>query len=71
LSFGGVDAHSDTHEAAALDERGGLLGTASFATTFAGYAGLLEWLRSALETLGSSFLGGWLPLVLAFVFSGS
>ena len=30
---GGVDAHADTHHAAALDERGALLGTRAFATT--------------------------------------
>ena len=39
---GGVDLHSDTHEAAALDDRGTLLGSA----TFAGYAGLLDCLRA-------------------------
>ncbi len=42
----GVDTHLDVHVAAALDERGGLLGTASFATTTAGYAQLVEWLAS-------------------------
>ena len=30
---GGVDAHTDTHDAAALDERGRLLGTQTFSTT--------------------------------------
>jgi transposase len=62
--IGGVDAHSDTHEAAALDGRGGLLGTASFATTFAGYAGLLDWLRAfgrvdvvAIESTGAYAAG--------------
>src|SRR6476646_10388491 len=43
---GGVDTHLDVHVAAALDERGGLLGTASFATTVAGYEALAEWLQS-------------------------
>lgn len=42
---GGVDTHLDLHVAAALDERGGLLATASFPTTPAGYARLLDWLR--------------------------
>lgn len=28
--IGGVDAHADTHHAAALDERGALLGSRSF-----------------------------------------
>ena len=34
---GGVDTHLDTHVAAALDERGALLGVQSFAATGAGY----------------------------------
>jgi hypothetical protein len=43
---GGVDTHLDVHVAAALDEHGALLGTASFATTVAGYRELLGWLAS-------------------------
>jgi transposase len=43
---GGVDTHLDVHVAAALDEIGGLLGTASFATTPGGYRQLLTWLQS-------------------------
>ena len=42
---GGVDTHRDEHVAAALDPVGGLLGTASFPTTAAGYGALLAWLR--------------------------
>jgi transposase len=42
---GGVDTHADIHVAAALDHLGGLLGTAEFATTVAGYRRLLAWLR--------------------------
>ena len=41
---GGVDTHRDIHVAAALDQIGGLLGTATFATTSAGYRALLAWL---------------------------
>lgn len=41
----GVDTHLDVHVAAALDERGGLLGVESFETTLAGYRQLLGWLR--------------------------
>ncbi len=41
----GVDTHLDVHVAAALDERGGLLGVESFATTPEGYRALLGWLR--------------------------
>jgi transposase len=43
---GGVDTHLDLHVAAALDHLGGVLGTASFPTTSAGYRRLLAWLRS-------------------------
>ncbi len=43
---GGVDTHLDLHVAAALDGIGGVLGTASFPTTAAGYRRLLAWLRS-------------------------
>ena len=38
---GGVDTHLDVHVAAALDERGTLLGVESFATTEHGYKNLL------------------------------
>ncbi len=41
---GGVDTHLDVHVAAALDERGALLGVESFATTESGYKKLLGWL---------------------------
>jgi transposase len=43
---GGVDTHADMHVAAAVDQVGGVLGTASFPTTAAGYRRLLTWLRS-------------------------
>jgi transposase len=43
---GGVDTHADMHVAAALDPIGGLLGVREFPATAAGYAGLLDWLRS-------------------------
>jgi transposase len=44
--IGGVDAHAETHHAAALDDRGALLGTRSFPVTAAGYRELLSWLAS-------------------------
>jgi transposase len=57
---GGVDAHADTHHAAALDQRGALLATESFPTTTPGYAALLDWLCGfgelaavAIESTGS------------------
>ena len=43
---GGVDTHADMHVAAALDPVGGLLGVREFPATAAGYAELLDWLRS-------------------------
>ncbi len=43
---GGVDTHLDVHVVAALDDHGGLLGTASFATTPDGYRELADWLMS-------------------------
>jgi transposase len=45
LVTGGVDTHLDVHVAAALDGIGGVLGTAPFPTTAAGYRELLAWLR--------------------------
>jgi hypothetical protein len=41
LVVGGVDAHADTHHAAALDERGALLAAQRFPTTTPGYRELL------------------------------
>lgn len=51
---GGVDTHLDVHVAAALDERGALLGVESFPTTPVGYRQLLGW----LEALGTVELVG-------------
>ena len=42
---GGIDTHSDTHTAAALDPTGRLLGHQQFPATATGYAALLAWLR--------------------------
>jgi transposase len=44
---GGVDTHADLHVAAALDELGRVLGTASFPTSVAGYRRLHGWLADA------------------------
>ncbi len=62
--IGGVDSHADTHHAAALDQRGALLATKSFATTNPGYRELLAWLRDfgtvdvvAIESTGSYAAG--------------
>jgi transposase len=43
---GGIDTHSNTHHAAALDEVGRLLGTREFQAHPAGYHQLLDWLGS-------------------------
>jgi transposase len=45
--FGGIDTHKDVHVAALLDSDGGLVGSASFPTTGAGYRRLQAWMRSA------------------------
>lgn len=42
--FGGVDTHTDTHHAAALDHHGQVLGDAEFAATPEGCTQLLDWL---------------------------
>lgn len=44
--IGGVDTHADTHTVAALDQVGGLLGTATYPATAAGYQQLLTWLSA-------------------------
>lgn len=43
---GGVDTHLEVHVAAAVNQMGGVLGTASFPTTSSGYRQLLAWLSS-------------------------
>jgi len=43
---GGVDIHTDAHVAAVVDGIGGILATASFDTTTAGYRDLLRWISS-------------------------
>ena len=48
---GGVDTHLDVHVAAALNDVGGVLGTASFPTTTGGYRQLLEWMSSFGEVV--------------------
>lgn len=58
---GGVDTHLDVHVAAAVDHLGGVLGTASFPTTAAGYRRLLRWLRGfgALQQVGVEGTGSY------------
>jgi len=60
----GVDAHADTHHFAALDQRGVLLATKSFAVSTPGFAEALGWLSGfgvieaiAVECTGSYAAG--------------
>ncbi len=62
--IGGVDSHDDTHHAAALDDRGGLLATKVFDASAEGYRQLLAWLgsfgeidRVGVESTGSYAAG--------------
>jgi transposase len=52
----GVDAHTDEHHAAVLDESGRLLGTAAFPTTREGYEQLIAWVaeHGVIDRIGSS-----------------
>lgn len=58
---GGVDTHLDVHVAAALDERGTLLGVEGFATTAAGYRALLHFLEGfgTIELVGVEGTGSY------------
>lgn len=58
---GGVDTHLDVHVASAVDHLGGVLGTASFPTTSAGYVELLKWLRGhgPVERVGVEGTGSY------------
>jgi transposase len=58
---GGVDTHLDVHVAAALDERGALLGVESFSTTAEGYGDLLHWLEGfgTVELVGVEGTGSY------------
>jgi transposase len=58
---GGVDTHLDVHGAAALDDRGTLLGVESFATTESGYKKLLGWLADfgPVELVGIEGTGSY------------
>ena len=58
---GGVDTHLDVHVAAALDERGALLGVESFETSTRGYAKLLAWMRAfgTVELVGIEGTGSY------------
>ena len=59
--IGGVDAHVDSHHAAALDAHGRLLGSAGFPATSAGYHDLCDWLSSfgTLRLVGVESTGSY------------
>src|SRR3954462_11397046 len=48
---GGVDTHTDFHQAAVIDSIGRHLATAAFPTTPDGYRRLLQWLRAHGDVL--------------------
>lgn len=58
---GGVDTHQDLHVAAALDQLGRVLATATFPTTVGGYRRLLSWLRQhgQLDKVGVEGTGSY------------
>jgi hypothetical protein len=57
----GVDTHRDFHVAAALDARGGVLDTATFASTAAGHDALLVWARGfgSIDAAGVEGTSSW------------
>jgi transposase len=58
---GGVDTHSDTHVAAAVDHNGGVLGVEAFPARRAGYEDLLGWLAAfgSLDRVGVEGTGSY------------
>ncbi|MDQ0847362.1 IS110 family transposase [Streptomyces sp. V1I6] len=54
---GGIDTHTDFHQAAVIDSIGRHLATAQFATTPQGYRRLLDWLQSHGEVLAVGIEG--------------
>lgn len=59
--IGGVDTHGHTHQAAAIDSAGRILGGAEFETSAEGYRELLAWLRDlgTLESVGIEGTGSY------------
>jgi transposase len=57
----GVDSHTDSHDAAVLDDRGRLLGRRRFAADGSGYRELLSWVRrfGALAAIGVESTGSY------------
>ncbi len=59
--FGGIDTHKETHTAAVMGGDGTLLGTATFATTRAGYQALAGWLEQhgSVQAVGVEQTGSY------------
>ena len=57
---GGVDTHRDFHVAAALDQLGGVLGTAQFPTTAKGYRSLGCWPCTKIAQGADERAGRWI-----------
>ncbi|MER7967622.1 IS110 family transposase [Streptomyces sp. NPDC096080] len=55
--IGGIDTHTDLHQAAVIDTIGRHLATAAFPTTPAGYREMLDWLCSHGELLAAGVEG--------------
>ncbi|MFE7468238.1 IS110 family transposase [Streptomyces sp. NPDC057499] len=55
--IGGVDTHTDIHQAAVIDSVGRHLDTQSFETTSAGYGRLLAWLRAQGDVIAVGMEG--------------
>lgn len=58
---GGVDTHADTHTVAALDERGRVMGRATFPATPSGYVQLHDWLigHGPIDAVGIEGTGSY------------
>ena len=65
----GVDAHTDTHDSAVLDDCGRLLATRTFAAGAAGYRELLEWAQrfGAILALGVESTGSYAAGLVRFL----
>jgi hypothetical protein len=69
IVMSGVDAHTDTHDAAALDERGRLLATRTFPTSPEGNRALLAWLESfgSVALIGVESTGSYAAGLVQFL----
>jgi transposase len=68
----GVDAHTDTHDAAMLDDRGRLLATRTFAADGDGYRQLVDWMNAGgrLLAIGVESTGSYAAGLVRFLREG-